>query len=381
MKLNKLIFALTSASLAASLAASAVHAKEVVVRIGHAGPLTGPAAAFGKDGENGARLAIEDANAKGIKIGGDTVKFELVSEDDQADPRTATTVAQRLADSGVKGVVGHVTSGASIPASRIYEQAGIPVITPSSTSPKLTQQGYKMTFRVIANDLQQGNALGKYAVDQLKAKKIAVIDDRSAYGQGLADAFANAVKAAGGQVVGREFTNDKATDFMAILTKVKAMNADAVFYGGMDAQAGPMARQMKQLGMTAKFLTGDGGCTGEMIKMAGDALSATSFCTQAGIPLDKMPGGTAFRTQFKQRYGNDIHVYAPYAYDAMMSVIEAMKTANSVEPAKYQPSLKALSYQGVTGPVAFDQNGDIKGGSITVYNFSGGQWAPIQTIQ
>jgi len=377
MKLNKLILALA----ATSFAAGAVHAKEVVVRIGHAGPLTGPAAAFGKDGENGARLAIEDANAKGVKIGGDTVKFELVSEDDQADPRTATTVAQRLTDAGVKGVVGHVTSGASIPASRIYEQAGIPVITPSSTSPKLTQQGYKMTFRVIANDLQQGNALGKYAVDQLKAKKIAVIDDRTAYGQGLADAFANAVKAAGGQVVGREFTTDKATDFLAILTKIKASNPDAVFYGGMDAQSAPMARQMKQLGMTAKFLTGDGGCTGEMIKMAGDALSATTFCTQAGIPLDKMPGGTAFRTQYKQRYGADIHVYAPYAYDAMMSVIEAMKAANSVEPAKYQPSLKALNYQGVTGPVAFDDKGDIKGGAITVYNFGGGQWAPIQTLQ
>ncbi|WP_018988124.1 branched-chain amino acid ABC transporter substrate-binding protein [Aromatoleum toluclasticum] len=377
MKQNKLIFALA----AASLVAGAVQAKEVVVRIGHAGPLTGPAAAFGKDGENGARLAIEDANAKGIKIGGDTVKFELVSEDDQADPRTATTVAQRLTDSGVKGVVGHVTSGASIPASRIYEQAGIPVITPSSTSPKLTQQGYKMTFRVIANDLQQGNALGKYAVDQLKAKKIAVIDDRTAYGQGLADAFANSVKVSGGQIAGREFTNDKATDFMAILTKIKATNPDAVFYGGMDAQAAPLARQMKQLGMTAKLLTGDGGCTGEMIKMAGDALSATTFCTQAGIPLDKMPGGAAFRTQFKQRFGNDIHVYAPYAYDAMMSVIEAMKTAGSVEPAKYQPALRSLAYQGVTGPVAFDDKGDIKGGAITVYNFDAGKWAPLQTIQ
>jgi branched-chain amino acid transport system substrate-binding protein len=377
MKLNNLLIALA----AASFAAGAVQAKEVVVRIGHAGPLTGPAAGFGKDGENGARLAIEDVNAKGLKIGDDTVKFELVSEDDQADPRTATTVAQRLADSGVKGVVGHVTSGASIPASRIYEQAGIPVITPSSTSPKLTQQGYKMTFRVIANDLQQGNALGKYAVDQLKATKIAVIDDRTAYGQGLADAFANAVKAAGGQVVGREFTNDKATDFMAILTKIKAANPDAVFYGGMDSQSGPMARQMKQLGMTAKFLTGDGGCTGEMIKMAGDALSATTFCTQAGIPLDKMPRGAAFRTQFKQRYGSDIHVYAPYAYDATMAVIEAMKAANSVEPAKYQPSLRSLAYQGVTGPVAFDDKGDIKGGAVTVYNFSAGQWAPITTLQ
>ncbi|ATE58780.1 branched-chain amino acid ABC transporter substrate-binding protein [Thauera sinica] len=378
MQSNKLFIALAAASFAT---AGAAHAKEVIVRIGHAGPLSGPAAAFGKDGENGARLAIEDANAKKLQIGGDTVKFELVSEDDQADPRTATTVAQRLTDAGVKGVVGHVTSGASVPAARIYENAGIPMITPSSTSPKLTQQGYKMTFRVIANDLQQGNALGRYAVEQLKAAKIAVIDDRTAYGQGLADAFANAVKAAGGQIVGREFTNDKATDFMAILTKVRATNPDVVFYGGMDSQSAPLTRQMKQLGLTAKFLTGDGGCTGEMIKMAGDALSAATYCTQAGIPLDKMPGGSAFRTQFKQRYGNDIHVYAPYSYDATMALIEAMKAAGSVEPAKYQPVLKTLALQGVTGPLAFDQSGDIKGGAITVSNFSAGRWAPLQTLQ
>ena len=377
MKLNTLFIALAAIGMTASTA----HAKDIVVKIGSAGPLTGPAAAFGKDGENGARLAIEDANKKGTKIGGDNVKFELISEDDQADPRNATTVAQRMADAGVKGVIGHITSGAAIPASRIYEKAGIPVITPSATSPKLTQQGYKMTFRVIANDLQQGNALGKFAVNDLKAKKIAVIDDRSAYGQGLADAFATAVKAAGGQVVGREFTNDKSTDFMAILTKVKAGNPDAVFYGGMDAQSGPMTRQMKQLGMTAKFLTGDGGCTGEMIKMAGDALNATSFCTQAGIPLEKMPGGAAFRTAFKQRYGNDIHVYAPYAYDATNSIIEAMKAAGSVEPAKYQATLKTLKHPGVTGPVAFDASGDIVGGTVTVYNFKAGKWEPTTTIQ
>jgi len=377
MHRNTLLIAITAAGLSAGIA----QAKDIVVKIGSAGPLTGPAAAFGKDGENGARLAIEDANKKGTKIGGDNVKFELVSEDDQADPRNATTVAQRLADGGVKGVVGHITSGAAIPASRIYEKAGIPVITPSATSPKLTQQGYKMTYRLIANDLQQGNALGKFAVNELKAKRIAVIDDRSAYGQGLADAFANAVKAAGGQVVGREVTNDKATDFMAILTKVKATNPDAVFYGGMDSQSGPMTRQMKQLGMTAKFLTGDGGCTGEMIKMAGDALSASAFCTQAGIPLEKMPGGAAFRAQFKQRYGNDIHVYAPYAYDAANSIIEAMKAAGSVEPAKYQPAMKGLKFQGVSGPVAFDANGDIVGGTVTVYNFKSGKWEPTQTIQ
>jgi len=356
-------------------------AKELQVKLGTAGPLTGPAAAFGKDGENGARLAIENINAKGLKIGGDTVTLTLLSEDDQADPRNATTVAQRLVDEGVKGVIGHVTSGASIPASRIYENAGIPMITPSSTSPKLTQQGYKHVFRLIANDLQQGNAIGKFAVQTLHAKKIAVIDDRTAYGQGLADAFANAIKAAGGEVVSREFTTDKATDFMAILTKIKKGNPDAIFFGGMDAQAGPMMRQVRQLNISAKFISGDGGCTPEMIKLANGALSGNNYCSQAGVPLEKMPGGAAFRKQFKERFGNDIHVYAPYSYDAAMALVEAMKSAQSVEPERYLEHLKKLKFQGVSGPVSFDGNGDIKAAGITVYKFKDGAWEPLQTIQ
>ncbi|MCB1912600.1 MAG: branched-chain amino acid ABC transporter substrate-binding protein, partial [Rhodocyclaceae bacterium] len=276
----------TLLSLAAlALCASAANA-DMTVKIGHAGPLTGPIAHIGKDGENGARLAIEDANAKGIMIGGQKAKFELLSEDDQADPRQATTAAQRLADENVAGIVGHVTSGASIPASRIYERAGIPVITPSSTNPKLTQQGYKVTFRVIANDLQQGAAMAKYVTDKLKATKVAVIDDRTAYGQGLADAFVENLKRLGVQVVGREFTSDKATDFMAILTKIKSKSPDAVFYGGMDAQAAPMLRQLRQLGYSGKFLGGDGVCTGGMLSLSKSALSADVYCTQAGIPME-----------------------------------------------------------------------------------------------
>ena len=374
MKLSLTLAALLAA---AGIAGTSAHAKDVVVKIGHAGPLTGPASAFGKDGENGARLAIEDANAKGITIGGDKVKFELVGEDDQADPRNATTVAQRLADSKVAGVVGHVTSGASIPASRIYEQAGVPMITPSATSPKLTQQNYKVTFRVIANDLQQGNALGKYAVDQLKTKKIAIIDDRTAYGQGLADAFAESLKKEGVQVIGREFTNDKATDFTAILTKIKAKQPDAVFFGGMDAQAAPMLRQMKQLGLGAKFLGGDGACTGEMIKLAGDAMSGDAYCTQAGIPMDKMPGGAQFNKRFKEVYKGDVQLYAPYSYDAAMALIEAMKAAGSAEPAKYLPALQKLDVSGVTGKIAFDKNGDIRDGGVTLYRFQGGKWEAL----
>jgi len=356
---------------------SAAYA-DITVKLGAAGPLTGPISHIGKDGENGIRLAIEDANAKGITIGGQKVKFELVSEDDMADPRTATTVAQRLVDAGVKGVIGHVTSGASIPASRVYEQAGIPVITPSSTSPLLTRQGFKMTFRVIANDLQQGEAMAKYATKKLGIKKVAVIDDRTAYGQGLADALSDSMRKDGAQVVAREFTNDKASDFTAILTKIKGLNPDAIFYGGMDAQGSPMLRQVRQLGIKGAFLSGDGLCTAEMLKLSAAVMDNHVFCTQAGIPMDKMPGGAKFRERFEQRFKGEVQLYAPYNYDAANALIEAMKAANSVEPAKYLPALKALKIKGITGNIAFDANGDIRDGGVTFYGFKDGKWVATE---
>jgi branched-chain amino acid transport system substrate-binding protein len=351
---------------------------DVTVKLGAAGPLTGPLSHIGKDGENGIRLAIEDANARGIVIGGQKIKFELVSEDDQADPRTATTVAQRLVDAGVKGVIGHVTSGASIPASRIYEQAGIVVITPSSTSPILTRQGFKYVYRVIANDLQQGEAMAKYATKKLGVKRIAVIDDRTAYGQGLADALTDDMRKSGVQIVGREFTNDKATDFTAILTKIKGENPDAIFYGGMDAQGSPMLRQIRQLGMKVTFLSGDGVCTAEMLKLSAAQLDDRVFCTQAGISMDKMPGGAKFRARFQQRFKADVQLYAPYNYDAAMTLIEAMKAANSVEPAKYLAAMKTLNIKGVTGNISFDANGDIRAGGVSFYSYKDGKWVPTE---
>lgn len=357
--------------------ATFAHA-DTTVKLGAAGPLTGPLSHIGKDGENGIRLAIEDANARGIVIGGQKVKFELQSEDDQADPRIATTIAQRLVDSNVKGVIGHVTSGASIPASRIYEQAGIPVITPSSTSPELTKQGFKVTFRVIANDIQQGEAMAKYATQKLHVKRVAVIDDRTAYGQGLADALVAAMRKNGAQIVGREFTNDKATDFTAILTKLKGQNPDAIFYGGMDAQGSPMLRQLRQLGMKSLFLSGDGVCTAEMLKLSAKELDNRVFCTQAGIPMTKMPGGVKFQQRFQEHFKTEVQLYAPYNYDATMALIEAMKAANSAEPAKYLPALKALNIKGVTGNIAFDAKGDIREGGVTFYLFKDGKWVPAE---
>src|ERR1700704_2424538 len=354
---------------------AAPAAPGVVVKIGHVGPTTGPQAHLGKDNENGARLAIDDANAKNIVIDGKKIKFQLIAEDDQADPKQGVIVAQKLVDAKVAGVVGHLNSGTTIPASKLYSDAGIPQISPSATNPKYTLQGFETAFRVIANDVQQGSVIGKEAVTTLGAKKIAIIDDKSAYGAGLADETEKAVKAAGGTVVAREYTNDKATDFKAILTKIKAKNPDVIMYGGMDAQGGPMAKQIKELGIKAKFISGDGVCSSEWPKLAGGAAEG-QYCTQAGLPPEKMPNAKDFVTRFTAKYG-PIQVYAPYSYDAANTLIEAMKKANSSDPAKYLPVLAKISYDGITAKIEFDEHGDTKNGAITLYTVKDGKLVPM----
>ena len=347
------------------------------IKIGQVSPLTGPQAHLGKDNDNGARLALEELNAQGVTIGGAKVKFELVSEDDQADPKTGTIVAQKLVDAKVAGVIGHLNSGTSIPASDIYNKAGIPQISPSATAVKYTASGYKTTFRLMANDAQQGKVLGEYAV-RLGAKKIAVIDDRTAYGQGLADEFEKAAKTAGATIVGREYTSDRSTDFRAILTNIKGKQPDLVFFGGMDSQAGPMAAQMKSLAIKARLLGGDGAQSVEFIMLAGRAAEG-SIASSPGLPLDKMPGGKGFTDRFTAKYGQ-IQIYAPYAYDATMTLVEAMQKANSTEPSKYLPELAKISRQGVTGPIAFDEKGDLKSGPITLYEVKAGKWVTLETV-
>lgn len=351
---------------------------EVTVKLGHVAPLTGPQAHLGKDNENAAMMAVEELNAKGLEIGGAKIKFELLPEDDQADPKQGTIVAQKLVDAKVNGVIGHLNSGTTLPASKLYFDAGIPQISGSATNPKYTQQGFATAFRVMANDVQQGKVLGDYAAKQLAAKTVAIIDDRSAYGQGLADEFEKSVIAAGGKVVTREFTNDKATDFAAILTKIKSKKPEVVFYGGMDAQGGPMAKQMKTLGLKSKFLTGDGGCTPEFIKLGGEATEG-QYCSLPGVPLDQMPGGKAFGDKFTAKYGQ-IQLYAPYVYDAVMVMVDAMQRADSVEPSKFLPEIVKTDFQGVTTKVRFDEMGDLKNGAISLYQVKGGKWEYLETV-
>ena len=366
-----------STGLSIGLLTAGGAAAQTVVKIGHVAPLTGGNAALGRDNELGAKLAIEELNAKKLKIGGQEVRFELLSEDDASDPKQGTAVAQKLVDAKVNGVIGHLNSGTTIPAAKIYSDAGIPQISPSATNPDYTHKGYKTAFRVVANDGQLGGTLGKYAVKEVKAKAIAVIDDRTAYGKGVADEFEKAAKAAGAKIVaGRQATSDKSTDFTTILTTLKGRKPDLIFYGGMGAQAGPMLRQMKQLGLNVTYMGGDRICSEvELPKLAGDALADDKVvCAEAGgVTPDKAAGVEAWKKRFKEKFNADVQLYAPYVYDATMVMASAMQKANSVEPAKYLPELAKISYDGVTGKIQFDKNGDIRDGVLTLYTYKGGK--------
>lgn len=368
---------------AALILGGAVHAQELVVKIGHVGPTSGPSAHWGKDNENGAIMAIEELNAKGVIIGGKKAKFVLLAEDDAADPKQGIAAAQKLVDSQVNGVIGHLNSGTTIPASKIYHDAGIPQISPSATNPKYTRQGFKTAFRMVSDDAALGGTLGKYAVTELKAKSIAVIDDRTAYGQGVADEFEKAAKAAGATIVSREFTNDKAVDFAAILTSIKGKKPDLIFFGGMDAVAGPMIRQMKSLGINAKFVGGDGICTPELPRLAGGALTdGQVVCAEAGgVEGAQKKSLEDFYAAYKKRFGIDVQVYAPYTYDAVNVMVAAMVKAGSADPAKYLPVLASIEYKGVTGKIAFDNKGDIKNGAMTLYTYKGGKREQIAVVR
>src|SRR3954468_13993172 len=353
--------------------------ESATVKIGTASPLTGPQAHIGIDIKNGVQLGVDDANAAGVEIGGRKVKFELVAEDDEANPTKAQTVAQKLVDAKVVAVVGHFNSGASIPASKVYSDAGIPQISPGSTNPKYTQQGFKTTFRVVANDDQQGPTLARYSVQNLKAKTVAVIDDSTAYGQGLADAFEKTATSLGAKVVTHEHTTDKDTDFKAILTKIKGLKPDLLMFGGIDPQAGPMVKHMGELGIKAKFVGGDGIQTPNFIKLGGPAAEGV-MASIPGLPKDKMPGGTAFLQKYKAKFNQDVELFAPMGYDAVMVLIDSMKRAGSTDPAKFLPEVTKTNYQGVIGPIAFDEKGDLKNGPITVYVVKGGKWEPLETV-
>jgi branched-chain amino acid transport system substrate-binding protein len=365
---------------AIAVVAGLASAQQVqVVKIGHVAPMSGSQASYGKDNDNGVRMAIEDMNAQGVTIGGKKVRLEIQTEDDAADPKQGTAAAQKLCDAKVNGVVGHLNSGTTIPASKVYNDCGIPHITGAATNPALTKPGYKTTYRIIANDSALGAGLALYAADALKLKKVAIIDDRTAYGQGVAEIFKKTAQSKGMQIVDEQFTTDKATDFMAILTTIKSKNPDAIFFGGMHPQAAPMLRQMEQLGMTnVKYFGGDGICTQEIIQLVQGAKTLGNvICAEGGASLDKMPGGKAWKDRYDKKYPGQFQVYSPYTYEATFVLVDAMKRANSADPKVYTAKLAETNFKGITAQIQFEPNGELKNPAMTLYVYKDGKKVPL----
>jgi branched-chain amino acid transport system substrate-binding protein len=361
--------------------AGSAYAQEVV-KIGHVSPVSGPSAHLGKDMENAARMAVDELNAKPFTINGKKVTLQLQLEDDGADPKQGTAVAQKLVDAKVNGVIGHLNSGTTVPASKIYNDAGIPEISPATTAPQYTHQHFPGAFRVVASDEKLGSVVAKYAANKLKAKNIAIIDDRTTYGQGVASEFAKGLKGTGAKIVAKEFTQSTATDYSAILTKIRGAKPDVIFFGGMDSVAGPMLKQMKALGLNVTMLGGDGMCTEALPRLAGDAVGEGHvICAEAGGvtgPQEKVMDD--FRARFQKRYPVGVQLYAPYVYDAVMVMAQAMQNAKSAQPAKYLPELKKIKYEGVTGTIQFDQNGDLKDAPLTLFTYKGGKKTKMEVL-
>jgi len=360
----------------------------VTVKIGIGAPITQGATALGLGMERGAKLAITDANASPeAKAAG--ITFVGVTGDDQGDPKTGVNVANQFAsDPALVGVMGHLNSGVSIPSSAVYNRANITMVSPASTNPDLTKQGFKNVFRVCTIDSVQGPAGADDAIAKLAKKAVFVVDDSTPYGTGLADEFAKEFEAKGGKVLGREKTGDKDTDFKALVTKIASTKPDLVYYGGIYNAGALLSKQLKDGGVKAPLMGGDGLYDGEYVKLAGAANAEGDFATSVGLPLAQLPEGAKFQTAFKAAYPNDeIAAYDAYSYDAAMvimkGVLEAAKTVTAAKITTTEgkqaiiAAVAAFKGTGITGEIAFDANGDTTNKAITLYTVKGGAWVPF----
>jgi branched-chain amino acid transport system substrate-binding protein len=356
------------------------------LKIGIGAPLTAGATALGQGMQRGAELAIEQANASST-VTAAGIKFTGVPGDDQGDPKTGVVVATTFAsDPAIVGVMGHLNSGVSIPASKVYATKSIVMISPASTNPALTQQGLKNTFRVCTTDAVQGPAAAGFAGKLLGLKTVYVVDDSTPYGEGLASAFASAFQTNGGKVLGTAKTSDKDTDFNALVTKIKATNPDFIYYGGIYNAGALFAKQAKSGGIKGPFMGGDGLFDQKYIDLATPAAAEGDFATSVGYPTDKLPLGQDFLAAYAKKFpGQEPAAYDAYAYDATNVIINAALAAAKSQgadkvasPAGRQEIIKnvaATNTQGVTGAIAFDANGDTTNKAITLYTVTAGKWA------
>lgn len=345
------------------------------VKIGFAAPLTGDNAVYGEGMKRAVELAIDEANAsEEAKAQG--ITFEIKAEDDAADPKQAVNVANALvADSDVVALVGHFNSGCSIPASPVYNDADLAMVTVSS-NPQLTAQGYDVVNRIVAKDDAQGGFAGELAM-HLGYEDVAVIDDGTQYGQGLATEFKKAFTAAGGTVVSEDRIQAKDVDFSALVTKLKKEGPTAVYYAGAHTEGALLTKQMKEAGLDVPLIGGDMLYTPEFIKIAGVDNTEGDIATALGLPLEQQPKGAEFLESYRAAFNKDPEAYDSYAYDAANVIIAAVLSAGT-DRATVAEAIRAGTIDGVTGTIAFDENGDNKQQIISAYRVEDGEWTQIQ---
>ena len=345
-----------------------------LVRIGHVAPLTGAIAHLGQENENAARMAIEDLNNQGISINGNVIKFELITDNDAGDPKEALLAARRLIAAGVQGVVGHLNSGTSIPASKIYFDAGIPQVAPAATNSAYSRQGYSTTFRMVADDDEAGRVMAKRMTRDLAARRIAIINSSDNYGAGVARAFRQVAEQNNATVFYAQSVSPDARNFSNEIAAIQAGKADLIFFGGMSEQAVPLLAQMARLGIYTTVVGTDGICVGDLARQTGYVIKDNQvICAEAGgVESSRVASYNAFNARYKKRFGKDVMIYAPYVYDAVMSLVKAMQMANSTEPSSYLGYMSKLQFNGVTGFISFDASGNVRDPAMTLYTYRGG---------
>ncbi|MBI4777819.1 branched-chain amino acid ABC transporter substrate-binding protein [Candidatus Desantisbacteria bacterium] len=304
---------------------------EQVVKVALVCPLTGDIAAMGQGMKRGAEMAVEEANASGRF---QDAKIELAAFDDRSDPKEAVNVAnQVISDAKIAGVIGHLNSGCSIPASQIYAKRNLLMMTPASTNPKLTLQGLKNVFRVCTTDDVQGSFGANYCIDKLKITTVAVIQDKTAYGQGLAEEFKKQFESRGGKILSFDGINIGDKDFRALLTRIKNEKPALLYFGGMYSECGLITKQAKELGLQVPVVSGDGIFSPEYINIGGKSTEG-DYASMIGTPPEKLPKAKTFMDKFKAKYpGVDMQPYDTYTYEATCMLIEAIEKTN-FEPVK-----------------------------------------------
>lgn len=354
-------------------AAETAPSETMQVKLGFAAPLTGDNAVYGLGMKRAVELAFKEANAdEDIKAKG--YEFVLRAEDDQGDPKQAVNVANALAgDTEVVGVIGHFNSGCSIPASTVYDKAGIAMISVSS-NPELTAKGYKVVNRIVAKDDAQGNYAAELLLDRMSYKKVAVVDDSTQYGQGLAQEFVKEFTAKGGTVMANEKIQSKEVDFSALVTKLKALAPDAVYFAGAHTEGALITKQMKEAGFMVPLIGGDLIFADDFISIAGPVNAEGDIATILGLPLEQQPRGADFKAAYEAEYGEAPQAYDSYAYDQAWIYVNAVMEVGP-ERAALVDAVRNGSFDGVTGVTEFDANGDTKNQVISWYSVKNGEWA------